>query len=227
MDLSPIEIAQMYQTLADQGFYTQLQAVREVLTQDGKPLQHFAMDTEQRLSVPHVYLINYALREALRNGTGANVAQRIPADIELGGKTGTTNDLRDSWFAGFGSEYVGIVWMGSDDNKVTGLTGASGALQVWADIMSRINLSRGEQPAPMDIEMVRIDRSTGLRADNGCDDSARLLPFISGTAPTEDALCARSAIDYTMIERQAEFDDRLKSDPSLPNWKGHLADTPD
>ncbi len=197
MDLSPIEIAQMYQTLADQGFYTQLQAVREVLTQDGKPLQHFAMDTEQRLSVPHVYLINYALREALRNGTGANVAQRIPADIELGGKTGTTNDLRDSWFAGFGSEYVGIVWMGSDDNKVTGLTGASGALQVWADIMSRINLSRGEQPAPMDIEMVRIDRSTGLRADNGCDDSARLLPFISGTAPTEDALCARSTIEDT------------------------------
>ncbi len=197
VDLSPIEMAQMYQTLADQGFYTQLRAVREVLTQDGKPLQHFAMDTEQRLSVPHVYLVNYALREALRNGTGANVAQRIPADIELGGKTGTTNDLRDSWFAGFGSEYVGVVWMGSDDNKVTGLTGASGALQVWADIMSRISLSRGEQPAPMDIEMVRIDRSTGLRADNGCDDSARLLPFISDTAPTEDALCARSAIEDT------------------------------
>ncbi len=198
MDLSPIEIAQIYQTLADQGFYTQLRAVREVLTQDGKPLQHFAMDTEQRLSVPHVYLINYALREALRNGTGANVAQRIPADIELGGKTGTTNDLRDSWFAGFGSEYVGVVWMGNDDNKVTGLTGASGALQVWADIMTRINLSRGEQPPPVDIEMVRIDRTTGLRADNGCNDSARLLPFINDTAPNEDALCAHSAVEDTL-----------------------------
>ncbi len=198
VDLSPLEMAQMYQTLADQGFYTQLRAVREVLTQDGKPLQHFAMDTEQRLSVPHVYLINYALREALRSGTGANVAQRIPADIELGGKTGTTNDLRDSWFAGFGSEYVGVVWMGSDDNKVTGLTGASGALQVWADIMTRINLSRGEQPLPVDIEMVRIDRTTGLRADNGCNDSARLLPFINDTAPNEDALCARSAVEDTL-----------------------------
>ncbi len=195
VELAPIEIAQMYQTLADQGFYTPLRAVREVLTQDGKPLQRYPLETEQRFSEPHVYLINYALREALRNGTGANVAQRIPRDIELGGKTGSTDDLRDSWFAGFGSDYVSVVWMGSDDNKVTGLTGASGALQVWADIMTRINLSRGEQPPPVDIEITRIDRTTGLRADNGCDDSARLLPFISGTAPNEDAPCANGVIE--------------------------------
>lgn len=197
VELAPIEMAQMYQTLADQGFHTPLRAVREVLTQDGKPLHHYAMETEQRFSQAHVYLLNYALREALRNGTGASVAQRIPAELELGGKTGTTDDLRDSWFAGFGSDYVGVVWMGSDDNKVTSLTGASGALQVWTDIMTRITLTRGDEPPPAEIEMVRIDRVTGLRAERGCNDTGRFLPFINGTAPDEDAPCASSAMEET------------------------------
>jgi penicillin-binding protein 1B len=195
VELAPIEIAQMYQTLADQGFYTPLRAVREVLTQDGKPLQHYAMETEQRFSDAHVYLLNYALREALRHGTGANVAQQIPAEIELAGKTGTTDDLRDSWFAGFGNDYVGVVWMGSDDNRVTGLTGASGALQVWGDVMSKITLTRGESPPPAEVEMVRIDRLTGLLAESGCEETGRPLPFISGTAPEGEAPCASSGVE--------------------------------
>lgn len=195
VELAPIEMAQMYQTFADQGFYTPLRSVRGVLTQDGKLLQRYPMEREQRFSQPHVYLLNHALREVLRSGTGASVAQRLPAGVELYGKTGTTDELRDSWFAGFGSDYVGVVWMGSDDNKVTGLTGASGALQVWADIMTRINTTRGEEPPPMEVEMVRTDRITGLLAESGCDDTARLLPFISGTAPDEDAPCAGSAVE--------------------------------
>lgn len=198
VELAPFEMAQMYQTLADQGFYTQLRAVREVLTQDGTPLQHYTINTEQRFSAPHVYELNYALREVLKSGTGTNVAPRIPPGMELAGKTGTTDDLRDSWFAGFSSDYVGVVWMGSDDNKVAGLTGASGSLQVWTDIMTRISLTRGETPPPESIEMARIDSITGLRAESGCNDTGRTLPFIIGSTPEEDAPCAGSDIEESI-----------------------------
>lgn len=198
LELAPIEMAQMYQTLADQGFYTPLRAVREVLTQEGVPLQRYAMETELRFSESNVYLLNHALREVLLTGTGASVAQRIPPELALAGKTGTTDDLRDSWFAGFSPDHVGVVWMGSDDNKVTGLTGASGALQVWTDIMTRISYPRGEEPPPVEVELARVDSLTGLRAESGCPDSGRTLPFIIGSAPEDNAPCAAGNIGQAL-----------------------------
>ncbi len=193
VEMAPIEIAQMYQTLADEGFYTPLRSVREVLTQKGYPLQRYPLETEQRFMPETVFLVNYALREAFRHGTGQSIARHVPQNISLAGKTGTTDDLRDSWFAGFGRDYIGVVWLGSDDNQITGLTGASGALQVWADIMTRILPPAEPTPVPPGVSLVLIDRATGLLADSACTER-RELPFIDGTAPQKYAPCANGKV---------------------------------
>ncbi len=186
VEMAPIDIAQLYQTLADEGFHTPLRAVREVVDQQGRPLQRYALETEQRFDPATVELIGHALEEALRRGTGQRAAADLPANIHLAGKTGTTDELRDSWFAGFSRDLVGVVWLGGDNNEVTGLTGASGALRVWIDIMKR--LTPADQPLPMsaDIEWLEIDPASGLRAGGGCAERRR-VPFIRGTAPRDYA----------------------------------------
>ena len=189
VEMAPIDIAQLYQTLADEGFHTPLRAVREVVDQQGRPLQRYPLETEQRFDPATVELIDHALEEALRRGTGQRAAADLPANIHLAGKTGTTDELRDSWFAGFSRDLVGVVWLGGDNNEVTGLTGASGALRVWIDIMKR--LTPADQPRPMsaDIEWLEIDPASGLRAGGGCAERRR-VPFIRGTAPRDYAPCA-------------------------------------
>ncbi len=193
IEMAPIDMAQMYQTLADGGFYTRLRSVREVLTQKGVPLQRYSLDTEQRFDSDAVSLVNYGLREAFRHGTGQHVAARVPENVVLAGKTGTTDELRDSWFAGFGQDFSGVVWLGGDNNQTMGLTGSSGALQVWADIMVKISQTKSDASLTSNIESILIDRKTGLRADQSCLDT-ELLPFIIGTAPDERAPCANKGV---------------------------------
>ncbi|HHJ81379.1 MAG TPA: penicillin-binding protein 1B, partial [Candidatus Tenderia electrophaga] len=205
LELAPLDIAQMYQTLADEGFYTPLRAVRAVLDAKHQPLNRYSLDTQQRFAPEQTFLVNDTLRLALREGTGRSVARQLPRSLALAGKTGTTDDLRDSWFAGFGSDYLGVVWLGNDNNAVIGLTGASGALRVWADIMGQINVTQAAPAQPANIEYVAIDATTGLLAGSGCQQEIKLA-FIAGTAPGEYAPCAGGAVRRSV----GGFLDRLK-----------------
>ncbi len=205
LELSPLDITQMYQTLGDEGFFTPLRAVREVLDAKHQPLHRYSLDTEQRFAPGQTFLVKETLRMALHQGTGQSVGQQLPTALFLAGKTGTTDGLRDSWFAGFGSDYVGVVWLGNDDNAAIGLTGASGALPVWADIMRQINVTDAAAVQPVDIEYVSIDPETGLRADVGCNQRYD-LPFITNTAPAEYAPCAGGAVKRSV----GSFVDRVK-----------------
>ena len=101
IELSPIEIAQMYQTLAAGGFRTPLRAIREVMTADGQPLQRYPIHVEQTVDGKSIAVLTSAMQQIMRNGTGKGVRQFFPDDVELAGKTGTTDELRDSWFAGY------------------------------------------------------------------------------------------------------------------------------
>ncbi|HTN93009.1 MAG TPA: penicillin-binding protein 1B, partial [Gallionella sp.] len=127
-DLSPIEVAQLYQTFADNGFRTPLRAIRDIVTADGKPLQRFPLNVEQVAPAGPVFILTAALQGVVRVGTAQNLVNWLPADLHVAGKTGTTDDLRDSWFAGYTGDHVAVVWVGRDDNKPTGLTGSSGAM---------------------------------------------------------------------------------------------------
>ena len=186
--LTPWEVAQVYHTLATGGFRTPLRSIREVLTARGEPLQRYPLSIQQVYDSTAVYLVTSAMQVAARYGTGRSMYQTLPNDLVVASKTGTSNDLRDSWFAGFAGDKLGIVWVGMDSNEPTGLTGASGALKIWVDIFAKINLVSSMESRPPSIEMVKIDATNGLRSGRGCEEVLE-LPFIAGTAPSETSSC--------------------------------------
>ena len=191
VNLSPLTVAQMYHTLAAGGFQTPLRAIRAVLTADGQPLQRYPLSVEQTVADAPVFIVNAALENAARHGTGSGVYAQLPQDRVVAGKTGSSDDLRDSWFAGFSADRLAVAWVGRDDNEPAGLTGAGGALHVWGDIMSADDVHSRDDVAPPGMEWVWVDSLTGLRVDEDCA-NARYLPFIEGTAPTEWAKCVES-----------------------------------
>jgi penicillin-binding protein 1B len=187
--LTPIEVAQMYHTLAAGGFRTPLRAIREVLNKDGEPLARYPLKVEQTLDARAVYLVNHALQAVVREGTGQSLSNWLPDSLAIAGKTGTTDKLRDSWFAGFAGDKLAVVWVGRDDDKPAGLSGASGALQVWGELMQGAFPQPLALGTPEGIEFAWVDAETGLRSDSGCAASVQ-WPFIRGSAPTQDSQCA-------------------------------------
>jgi len=190
VEMSPLQVAHMYQTFASGGFRTPVRAITAVLAADKTPLQRYPLTVQSAIKPTADFLVNTAMRFAAREGTGRGMYQLLPDSLDVAGKTGTTDNLRDSWFAGFTDERLGVVWIGRDDNKSSGLTGASGALRVWSDLFARFN--HGDQVPPVieGIEFQQIDPGSGLLADSGCPDAVQ-LPFITGSAPQSYAACAR------------------------------------
>ncbi len=194
---SPVEVTQMYQTLAASGFRSPLRAIREVLDVKGKALQRYPLTVQQVYEPETVYLIDATLQSVVEEGTARGLKNYLSENLVVAGKTGTTDDLRDSWFAGFTGSHVGVVWLGMDDNGVARLTGASGAMQVWGDLISKIPTQSLSLQLPADVEEQWIDRKTGLRGSDDCDD-ALVLPFIVGTAPADYAECAGGSFSRTV-----------------------------
>jgi penicillin-binding protein 1B len=188
VSFSPLEVAQMYDTLAAGGFRTPLRSIRAVLTAQGQPLQRYPLSVTPAFAGQTVFLVNSALRAVVAEGTGRSVQSRLPPGLVVAGKTGTTDDLRDSWFAGFSDNRLAVVWLGLDDNRPAGLTGARGALRVWGDLMARLpQRSLSTQP-PAGIALHWIDRRTGLRVEVNCPHGLS-LPFIEGSAPEQVTSC--------------------------------------
>ncbi len=127
---SPLMVAQVYQTLADNGRYRQLNAVTHVLDADNQPLAASQSNASQALPVASDFLVQHAMTQVVASGTAAKLGQAFPG-VTLAGKTGTSNDSRDSWFAGFDERNVAAVWVGLDDNGKTSLYGSSGAMAVY------------------------------------------------------------------------------------------------
>lgn len=192
VDVAPLEVAQMYGTLAAGGYQTPLSAIREVTTKEGTPLSRYSLKVRQVLPEGPTYLINWAMTKVIQLGTGRAALSAVPPDTVLAGKTGTTDDLRDSWFAGFGADRVAVVWMGRDDYKPMGFTGSSGALILWSRVMRDLKARGLDLIPPPDVEEQLTDTFTGLKADEGCQ-STVLLPYLSGHAPAEYAPCANAA----------------------------------
>lgn len=176
LDLSVVEVSQLYQTLASSGFTTPLRAIREIQAIDGELLQRFPLGGRQMIDQARMHMLNYALQNVMREGTGRRAYRYLPAELTLAGKSGTSNDQRDSWFAGYSGNYSSVVWMGHDDNSPTSLTGSRGALEVWARTLAKLNPTALRFTAPSTVEYAPINPSNGSRVDDGCR-GARMLPF--------------------------------------------------
>lgn len=188
IDLSPIEVSHMYHTLAADGVYTPLRAIREVLNTDGEPLQRYPLNSEPRISSELSYLMHYNLQAAMRVGSGRGVYKKLPESLVVAGKTGTTNKQRDSWFAGYSADHLGVVWFGNDNNTPTRYTGSSGALPIWADIFKQLPTRGISNDQPDSVEYYWIDSKDGLLSAEKCK-RAILVPFITGSQPTEKTQC--------------------------------------
>jgi len=198
--LRPIEVAGVYQTIASGGFNTPLRAIRSVVAADGEPLSRYPFKIEQRFDPGAIYLTQYAMQRVMREGTGRSVYNQVPNSLTLAGKTGTTNDSRDSWFAGFSQDLLAVVWLGRDDNGKTSLTGATGALQVWADFMRRADPLPLQMSMPDNVSMSWVDARTGEGSSENCPDAVQ-MPYIRGSEPAPGPGCglpapAESVMDW-------------------------------
>jgi penicillin-binding protein 1B len=189
IELSPLEVAQMYQTIASGGFRSPLRAIREVTTQEGRPLTRYPLAVEQVFAPEPIYLLAAAMQDVVREGTAQSLSKFLPSEIAVAGKTGTTDEQRDAWFAGFTGDRLAIVWVGYDDNRAARLSGSSAALPIWGDMMAALAPEPLALAKPEGIELVLIDPQTGLRGGTSCP-GATEVPFMQGSAPQERAPCS-------------------------------------
>jgi penicillin-binding protein 1B len=194
--LSPLEVAVMYQTIAAQGVSAGLRSIRGISAANGAPLARYPQQPRQAVSPAAMHLLHYTLLEVMREGTGKAARTRLP-NFNVAGKTGTTNDLRDSWFAGFAGDYLAVVWMGRDDNKPAGLTGSSGALRAWLAFMAQASHVPLSMEPAAGVRYVWVDERSGQLSGERCE-GARYLPFIAGSEPTVGGDCQplRGVMDW-------------------------------
>ena len=190
--LTPIEVATMYQTIASGGFNTPLRGIRSVLTAEGEPLKRYPFQIQQRFDPGSIYLLQNAMQRVMREGTGKSVYNVLPGTLNLAGKSGTTNDSRDSWFAGFSQDLLAIVWMGRDDNGKTPFTGATGALQIWTSFMKKADPLPLDMAMPDNVVPAWVNASTGEGTDASCPNAVQ-MPYIRGSEPQPGPTCGGAA----------------------------------
>jgi penicillin-binding protein 1B len=131
------------------------------------------------------------------HGTGRAAAARLPRGLIVAGKTGTSSDTRDSWFAGFTGSYLSVVWVGYDDNRATGLTGAAGALPVWAETMASLKSVSFEPVAPELVENRWIGFADGLETTPACSADAVVIAVPKDTVLPAKPGCVSSPLPTT------------------------------
>ena len=181
VDVTPLEAAQLFNGLANGGFRNPLRAVRAVIGSDGKALKAFPLEVTQVASPENVYQLDRMLVTVMEHGTGRPARALLPPDLTVAGKSGTSSDYRDSWFAGFSGNDLVVVWVGYDDNEPTGFTGSAGALPVWARVMAGLGPRSWDSAMPESLIEVHIDFDTGLRALPGCSDDLVAVAVPAGT----------------------------------------------
>jgi penicillin-binding protein 1B len=192
-NLTPLEVAQVYNTLANGGFRSPLRAVRAVVNERGEALKAPELEVAEAVSPESVYVLERMMVEVMARGTGRPARNQLPADLVVAGKTGTSNDYRDSWFAGFSGSHLVVAWVGHDDNSPTGLTGTTGGLAVWSRLMGSVTTSSFEPVLPEALEHRWVDYFSGLETSPYCDGSAVNLPFRVGTLLEPNPECPPEA----------------------------------
>ncbi len=179
-EMSPLDVLDLYNNFASGGFRTPPKAVIAAVDSTNQILDQRPFDISKSIDYEHVRAINQALEIVMTHGTGRNSPY---SKLGVAGKTGTSNDNRDSWFAGFDNKHSWVVWVGRDDNQITGLTGSSGALRVWNSLISQQGIDPIQNLA--DDYLVEIEFSTGLVANSSCANTVRVPITQKTTLPVK------------------------------------------
>lgn len=171
--LTPFEVAQMYQTVTNSGKRAKLSALRSVIDMDGNVLYQSLPRSSQAVDQQAAWLTTYAMKQGVAQGTGRFLQSQF-AWAALAGKTGTSNDSRDSWFVGVDGREVTTVWLGRDDNKSTKLTGSSGALRVYAEYLKQRIPERLELPWPKQVTTLGFQKAANGALEMNCGSEYKL-----------------------------------------------------
>jgi len=186
VNMSPMEVTSIYQSLSTNGFSSPLRSVFAVLDKNRQPLERYSLDVNNQVKPESVALVNSALIDVAKYGTARHLSSSL--NLQVAGKTGTSDDLRDSWFAGFSGDIVAVVWTGYDDNRSTYLTGSSGAMKIWKNLMKDVAYKPYVLPKLSVLENHWIDGANGLLTGQGCENALELT-FIEGTQPKRSSDC--------------------------------------
>jgi penicillin-binding protein 1B len=192
VEMTPLEVVQVYTSFANGGFRARLRSVHAVLDERGQPLKSFEVQVEAAAPPSAIYQLDRMLTLVTTRGTGRGALERLPPGLVAAGKTGTSSDTRDSWFAGFTGSYLAVVWIGYDDNRVTGLTGAAGALPVWGDTIASLKPASFQPVPPELIEDRWIGFADGLETTPDCNADAVAVAVPKGTTLPRNPGCGSS-----------------------------------
>jgi penicillin-binding protein 1B len=194
-EVSPLEMAMAYEILASGGFKRPPFALDQASTEDGVrfDLADLEAPAPRVVRQETTYLVTRMMESVMNEGTGAS-ARSMGFTEEAAGKSGTTNDTRDAWFAGFTPDIVTIVWVGYDDNAPVNLPGSRAALPIWTEFMKSAVAGLGRReflPPEEGVVFVNIDQVTGKRYNPACG-TPFLESFLVGTEPMDQTLCGLS-----------------------------------
>jgi penicillin-binding protein 1B len=187
VNFSPLQVNQMYQTIANNGRYIPLHSITAIMSPNNKLLWNFDVDAEQRVDEQATYLLSYALHKVTLEGTAKAVRAKFP-DINMAGKTGTTDDYRDSWFCGFDKNILVTSWIGKDNNQPVNLSGASGAMQLFIDYQQQQEPKSLVRRFPNGLSIAHFDNATGNLSKAGCADTFS-VPAITAALPKVPNKC--------------------------------------
>ena len=183
-EVTPFEVAQVYAVLANQGLRAEARAITKVVDRQGQVIERHPLAVQRAASPEAAFLVTYLMKGVLDRGTG-HAARTRGFTRPAAGKTGTTNDGRDAWFAGFTPDLVTVVWVGFDDGAPLGMTGAEAALPIWTNFMKTATAASpaADFVPPTGVALVRIDPYTGGIATPQCPETI-VEAFPRGREPT-------------------------------------------
>ena len=200
VNLSPMDMLGIYQVLATGGLRHEIHTIRTIIDDQGRVVQGLEQKNQQVINPTAAYLTNYAMQQVIKQGT-AKAALSLGDNLNLAGKTGTTNDYRDAWFAGYSGNVVSVVWVGLDDNKPTGLSGGNGALPMWMNFMKQQKLTPVNLIAPGNIEWLWMENGKSQLSHEKCP-NAIYVPVDTDNLPQDSSECA---IQIYQREQEARF----------------------
>ena len=195
LNLTPIEVAQAFQTISSGGNRATLSALRSVIAEDGTVLYQSYPQAERAVPAQAAYMTLWTMQQVVQRGTGRQLGAKYPG-LHLAGKTGTTNNNVDTWFAGIDGREVVITWVGRDNNQPTKLYGASGAMSIYQRYLAIQSPIPLVLTPPEDI----VDMGVDYNGNFVCSGGSRMLPVWT-TEP--DALCQQGEMMQQQQEQQS------------------------
>lgn len=177
LDLTPFMVAALYQPLATGGFQTALRSITDVFDHQGKPIARYPVQPQAVIDPDTVFLVQWAMEKVITEGTGRGALPRLPSQLRVAGKTGTSGQYRDAWFAGFSENHLAVVWVGRDDNQSANVTGSNVALPIWADLMAALPQRSLREAFPNTVETLWWDDEQQNLYDTACK-SAQPIPVL-------------------------------------------------